>query len=103
MNSFHLRSAGLALLVSVVCSGQPPKLAPDLQDVDPRSTVSVIVQFATPPERTQEFHRQIGTCTPGECRLHRTQIHEPRIPLASKSGECQESAYRVAPREVKDA
>src|SRR5713101_7433910 len=50
MNSLRLRSAGLALLlVSLVCSAQALKLAPDLQGVNPLSIVSVIVQFATPP------------------------------------------------------
>src|SRR5712692_11313863 len=54
MNSLPLRSAGLALLlVSFSCFGQPPKLAPDLQGVDPHSIVNVIVQFATPPGAQQ--------------------------------------------------
>ena len=59
MNSLRLRSVGLALLlVSLVCAGQPRKLAPDLQGIDPGSTVSVIVQFATPPG-AQELARII--------------------------------------------
>ena len=68
MNSLRLRCTGLALLlVSFVCFAQPPKLAPDLQGVDPRSIVNVIVQFATPPGAQQlgRINQLGGTLTTG--------------------------------------
>src|SRR5258708_3646943 len=71
MNSLRLRCAGLAfLLVSFVCFAQPPKIAPDLQGVDPRSIVSVIVQFAT-PLGTQQSGRisQLGGVLVSELNL----------------------------------
>src|SRR6266436_4995827 len=47
-------SAGFSFLISaLLCFGSSPKVAPDLVDVDPHSIVSVIVQFAGPPDDVQ--------------------------------------------------
>jgi serine protease AprX len=45
------------LVTPIICSGGSPKLARDLDKFEPGSTVDVIVQFATPPRKTQ--HEQV--------------------------------------------
>ena len=55
MNKLRVRSARFALvLIPLFCFGRSPKLAPDLDNVDPQSTINVIVQFATPADDQQQ-------------------------------------------------
>src|SRR5262245_56418122 len=49
LKSLHLRSVGLVLLLlPVLCSARSLKLARDLDNLDPQSAVTVIVQYASP-------------------------------------------------------
>src|SRR5712691_10678141 len=71
MTKLRLRCAVFALLcLPLACNGGSPKIAPDLNGIDPHSVASVIVQFATPPDRAQQERvNQVGGVEQAELPL----------------------------------
>jgi hypothetical protein len=86
MNRLRFQPARFALLlIPLLCFGRSPKLASDLDNVDPQSTVDVIVQFATPADNEQHQKiNQVGGLLRADLELIQGAVYS--IPAAALTG-----------------
>ncbi len=86
MDNFRTRYAGfILLLLPLACHARSPKIAPDLDGLDPHSIISVIVQFAAPPDSAQHGRiDQAGGVEQADLPLIRGEIVS--IPASALSG-----------------